>query len=178
MQLGRFECKDCIDETIVKSCSENGLELISKGEKRYWLFKLPCNHTKEIRTDHAIADSWSCDTCDYSYSVKPSFIYLYKFSVGNFEWLKFGFSRDLNTRKLNYKLPKGYKSVLLVNMPVETGYEAMRIEKSVHKELKSLRLCKKEMTKYMQSNGHTECYPVSALDALLEELKNYKHHDK
>jgi len=167
--VGRFECKDCIEDEKIKLCEENGLTIISK-EERYWLFKLPCGHEKSLRVDHAIDDSWKCGDCGDSHYTKPSLIYLYHFSCPDFEWLKLGYSRNLSIRKANYKIPKDCKSELLFSKAINTGYEALLKERSIHDRLKHLRLCKKFMTTYMQSNGHTECYPVSAYDELMKEL--------
>jgi len=169
VSVGRFECKDCIEEDKIKLCEENDLVVISK-EDRYWLFRLPCGHEKKLRVDHAIDDSWKCSECGDSHYTKPSFIYLYHFSCTDFEWLKLGYSRNLSIRKANYKIPKDCKSELLFSKAVNTGYEALLIERSIHEKFKHLRLCKKFMTTYMQSNGHTECYPISAYDELMKEL--------
>ena len=168
--VGRFECKDCITEEKEQLCKDNGLMVVDKHEDRYWTFKLPCNHFKKLRVDHAVDDSWLCDECGDSHYTKPSIVYLYKFSCPDFEWLKLGFSRNLSIRKTNYKTPKDCKAELLYSLAVETGAKAQSIEKSIHGKLKSKRLCKKFMTQYMQSNGHTECYPVDALQHILKEL--------
>jgi len=167
--VGRFECKDCIEDEKVKLCEENGLEVLSK-EERYWLFKLPCGHSKKLRVDHAIDDSWQCSECGDSHYTKPSLIYLCHFSCSDFEWLKLGYSRNLSIRKANYKIPKDCKSELLFSKAFDTGYNAMLTERSIHKKFNHLKLCKKFMTGYMQSNGHTECYPVTALEHILKEL--------
>jgi len=168
--IGTFECKDCITEEKEQLCKDNGLEIIDKHEDRYWTFRLPCNHLKRLRVDHAVDDSWLCDECGDSHYTKPSIVYLYKFSCPDFEWLKLGYSRNLSLRRTNYKTPKNCEAVLLYSKNIETGAEAQRIEKSIHRKLKALKLCKKFMTQYMQSNGHTECYPVDALEHILKEL--------
>ena len=170
VSVGRFECKDCIESEKEQMCKDNGLRLISKSADRYWEFELQCGHIKSLRVDHAIDGSWLCDVCGDSHYTKPSILYLYRFDCPDFKWLKLGFSRNLSLRKANYKLPRDCASILLYSREVATGYEAQLIEKAIHNKLKSLRLCKKMMTQYMQSNGHTECYPLSAIDQLLKEL--------
>lgn len=59
-------------------------------------------------------------------------------------------------------------------MPISSGYEALKVEKEIHSEFKKDRLDKNLMMKYHKHNGHTECYPTSVSDKLIQRIKEVK----
>jgi hypothetical protein len=168
-------CRDCAEIKHIQQVSESGIEYIGKIDSedlsRYRMYRLPCGHEKVLRMDHAVAGSYLCEVCGDSHYTKPSSIYLFKMETKDFSWLKLGYSLNFKLRKANYGLTADCKSELLYLVDVETGSLASSIERGLHRKFKSSRLCRNLMTNYHLSNGHTECYPISMQEQLLDELR-------
>lgn len=169
----RFECKSCIELEFLSIVEPQGLKLLDKKSlKGYRWFLLPCGCEKEIRMDHARSGTWICGNCSDSYYTKDSNLYLIKYELEEFSWLKFGFARNLELRFNSYGVSVMAKRSLLISIPISSGYEALRVEKAIHAEFKSYRLDKNIMSNYHKSNGHTECYPTSVSDKLIQRIKD------
>lgn len=173
---GNVVCRECLLIEHMDAVKEQGLELIAQTSDRYNIYKLPCGHEKELRQDHAQDGAWKCSECGDSHYTKPSNVYLILFKHKEFSWLKFGFAKHISIRANSYGLPKGTLVNVLDVVPFESGYNAMKFEKSVHKKYKSMRYPKTKMREYHTFNGFTECYPVSAIDVLQLELERIKEN--
>lgn len=167
-------CRICFDKELSeRKCKEaeaNGLTALNKVDSYYWNYKLPCGCIKILRSDHVRDNSWLCDVHSDSHYTKPSFIYLLRIKSENFEWLKLGYSKDINLRTSNYGLPAESVVKLLSQVYFDKGSTAFQAERDLHKKYKSYRLCRKEMQQWHKANGHTECYPVSLEFILMDEL--------
>lgn len=171
--VGRFRCQQCKEDKYKAEASLVGLEYIglannTKYECQRRIYKLPCGCSKELRMDHAASGSYLCDNCEGSYYQKPSMVYLLKMHTKDFSWLKFGFAKDMQNRLSNYGF-EGDVEILLTKQ-FETGLEAMRFEKAVHKKYKEILYPKAFMKKYLKHNGFTECYPLEFEQILIKEI--------
>lgn len=171
----RFECKPCIEAEFLSLIEPQGLKVLpKKSSNGYRWFSLPCGCEKEIRMEHARNGNWICGNCDDSYYTKDSNLYLVQYELDGFSWLKFGFARNLELRFNSYGVSSSAKKNLLIAVPISSGYEALKVEKEIHSEFKKDRLDKNLMMKYHKHNGHTECYPTSVSDKLIQRIKEVK----
>ena len=167
-----FICQECKENDYRQAAQEQGLVYIGTpditGMKRKYL--LPCGCTKDFRMSHVAEGSWCCFECEDTYYNKPSNVYLLHIKAPKFEWLKLGFAKNLKLRTTNYGLPKNSTVDLLFSKSFNRGIDALYFEKAIHTKLKEHRLSSSLMEQYHRFNGHTECYPFSALSNLLIEL--------
>lgn len=171
---GAHECKVCMEEEYKQMANERGLEYLGDCNPRIVnkrLFKLPCGCLKNLRIDHARRESYLCEFCDNTHYVKPSTIYLVRFDSKDFSWLKFGYAKDIDTRKQSYGVSKDIDTSILKVVPFETGNIAHQHELKIHAMFKPYRYPKKIMETYMKHNGFTECYPVEVQDQILAEME-------
>lgn len=171
---GAHECKTCIEDEHRQMALERGLEYLGNCtphivNKR--LFKLPCGCLKNLRIDHARRNSYLCEFCDDTHYVKPSAIYLVRFENPEFSWLKFGYAKDIDTRKQSYGVSKETTAIILKVIPFDTGNIAHKHEIKIHAMFKPHRYHKSKMEKFMKHNGFTECYPVELEGQILTEME-------
>lgn len=173
---GTLICSTCAELDFKRKIESFGLQQLPiKGSKSgFRVFRLPCGCTQELGMFSAKIGRWNCKQCNESHYKKESSVYLIKFSCEGFEWLKLGFSRNIDTRIIAYKMKEGCVSELIECVSFSTGLEAIKVEKSLHSDYKDLRLPPEDMRKYHTRNGFTECYPVSLCSTLREELMKYK----
>lgn len=168
---GNFQCKECFDNKFNAEISVFGLKQTNRksGKGFRWLL-LPCGCEQEVGMFSARVGKVYCKTCDETFYNKKSSIYLLKFEVAEFSWLKFGFSKSVDNRVVGYGLPSGYSSLLLKAVEIPTGYMALKIEKKIHTIYKEYRLNPEMMRTFHSKNGFTECYPIDMEKILLDEL--------
>jgi len=173
---GTLICSICDELSFKKKVESFGLhQLPIKASKTgFRVFKLPCGCTQELGMFSAKIGRWNCRQCNESHYNKESSVYLIKFSCEDFEWLKLGFSKNIDTRIVGYKMREGCTSELVEAVSFTTGLEAVRIEKNLHSIYRELRLPPEDMRKYHTRNGFTECYPIGLSSVLKEELIKYK----
>lgn len=173
VKVGRFQCQSCKEDNFAKDAKKEGLLLIGHAvgkhndHKRH--YQLPCGHTRDLRMSHVKESRWECDICEDSHFNKESIVYLIKLIFDDFECLKLGYARNLQSRVWCYGLIKGVRIEEIHTINFATGKEAIVFEKSIHGKLSKYRINKNTMKKYM-TNGTTECYPIYMLDALLSAL--------
>lgn len=166
-------CRICQEDEYASEAELEGLEYVGLASDRnssYRRYKMPCGCEKDFRMDHIRGGRWCCHVHDEIYYTKPSFVYLTKFKNKEFEWLKLGFSHNIEERTKNYGLSKDTVYEVLATIPYPTGYDAMLFEKSLHFKYKQHRIDKEVMRQYFKNNGRTECYHISVLQEILQEL--------
>jgi hypothetical protein len=187
VRRGSAYCNICQQIKIEKEAEKVGLVYLRKAtendmsteHKNYGFFRFKeCGHEQAISKTTVRNNSFRCLTCNLSSKHKPSSIYLIKIVSPQFEWLKLGFSNNIEFRAKKYNLPINSESTLIYEVHFDTGDEALAIERSIHTSLKLFKLCPKLMRNYMQSSGYTECYPLSALNIILDELNRIKERFK
>ena len=170
-------CRECIEQTYKQDAEKVGIEYIGLHDdlgNRRRLYRLKCGCVRELRVDHVRDGSFACYVHDDTHYIKPSSVYLLRITNGNNSWLKLGYSKNLSLRISNYGIGQSKVDILSV-IDFDTGANAMLFEKGLHKKYKTQRLNKKDMESLHKSNGHTECYPVSMIEVLLEELEGLKN---
>lgn len=175
VSIDRFECKDCITLRYKEEAKSVGIEYIENvGTEGYSKYKLSCGCIKVLRRDHVRDGSFLCDFCGDNHYIKPSNIYLLKVSKDDVSFLKLGYSINVKLRKQNYMAAEGSIIEDIAITEVSTGAKAKDIELALHRKYKKHRLNKLDCKYILKNNGHTECYPISLLDNLLQELNNIK----
>jgi hypothetical protein len=174
---GNVVCRECEALERQRQASLNGLVELEHVNDRYFKYQLPCGHSKVLRADHVISNSYLCDVCGDSHYQKPSKLYLHRFSLDGFSWLKLGFARNIELRKASYGVDKRATHNLLLEIDFDLGRDAMLFEKKLHGTLKNHRLDKKLMRKFHKFNGFSECYPVEAQELILTTI-NLQHSNK
>ena len=101
----------------------------------------------------------------------PSQIYLLHIEVSGFDWLKLGYSRDIENRVKQYGLPTNAKIKLICTVQFPTGKEAHKVEASLHKKFNKQKLSKTKMSKFHQAQGASECYPAKLEEKIIEALE-------
>lgn len=171
---GNWKCQECWYSELLDTASSQGLEILHKLHGAYYRCKLPCGCEQDIFLSNIKSGSWNCHKCNDSYYNKSSSIYLIKFSTNDFEWLKLGFSRNVENRINNFKISGNYEYTIITTLDIISGEKAVQIEKQIHREFRSHRLNPDEMKRYYTCSGFTECYPTSVLNKLIKRLEETK----
>ncbi len=170
-------CNECLSIRLNKEAKSAGLELLGPGRSFYfreYKFKA-CGHIQQITTNNVARKVFECQTCNkQSRHNKPSEIYLLKLKHKDFMWLKLGYSNNINSRIVDYGLPKNTSINILITKDFELGKEAYKHERKIHKKLFKKRLSPSLLKKYHVS-GYNECYPVEMEKELLKEIKCISH---
>jgi hypothetical protein len=173
VSTGNFECKHCVNEKLQQCASLADAEILfsenTSSEYGKVLCKLKCGCVTQVRRDAVYRGRIYCKTHDSSMYSNPNGVYLIKISDGDFTWLKLGFSLDVEVRVSGYCLGDTAKYNVLRYVRVPSGYEAVSVEKAIHRKFKKQNLDSRIMSGFMKS-GFTECYPMEILDHLNAEL--------
>ncbi len=166
-------CSQCQLDRWQNEAAREGLEIIelhvqkSDNGTHKHLYKLTCGCEKLLTTGAVRVGVYGCDNHS-TYWNKKSVLYLLKFQVGDFVWLKLGVSSNLPRRVNDYKIKHDYLMDKIKLVEFDTLANATVIEKQIHKKYKNSRLNPDLMRQY-KDNGTTECYP---LEMQLELLMN------
>lgn len=174
MRTGSVRCSKCYLTRLQSDAEAQGMVYLGHAKGMMHNYKLPCGCFRPIQPFDVQRGVWACKVHDDTFYHRPSGIYLLEISSENKTWLKLGFAKDIEIRTKGYGLIDGTKCSLLFYCEFTTGYEAMEIEKSIHKEMANYKLESKEMKKYMTNTGHTECYPLGVKNELLQKLERLK----
>ncbi len=173
---GRSECRVCVEAHIRQQAEDKNIELLGEAPSKRWgyrLYKLPCGCIREIRMGHLRIGNWSCTHHAQNHYMRPSKIYLLELQHEDFKWLKMGFAENIKERVQNYNLREGTTWTVLKEMDFDIGYEAMVVEKDLHRFNKHLRENKQKMSSYHLRSGRTECYQITAKEHLIAEIEEY-----
>lgn len=165
-------CDICMKERFSKEAESKGLKFIGDSDRRgYYLYQFnQCGHIKESRPDMINSGYPCCEECGDTYHAKESSIYLIKIFHKGKEFLKLGVANNIPQRVKTYKLKKGFQTELISKIDFKTNFDAVRIEKAIHKKFSSFNLPSIETKKIMRS-GFTECYPISLIKELKKEVE-------
>ena len=167
-----FHCDVCFWDDVDNTLERRGLRILDKGRKgdsRLFQF-LDCGHVQDIALQNAKDGSFVCHECDETFYTLPSNIYLLRIAVPDFEWLKLGYSKVLETRIKQYRLSGGAIVEPLAILPTTSGEEALKIEKMLERKYKTHKLNPTVMKQWHTNSGHTECYPMALKDDLEKEI--------
>ena len=172
---GGYWCHACMYSSIIKDAQICGATVNlrsrvdpSKDKYKYECI-LKCGHIQYVRRDALARGFIYCEECKDNHYSNKSGIYLIEIEINNFKFLKLGMSAYLEKRISDYGLPQNSSLTVLEYINMESGYDAVRKEKALHKKYRGLKLDNEDIKSYMKS-GFSECYPIHLKEALLHEL--------
>lgn len=169
---GTFHCDICFWDGVDDVLSKRGLKIIDKGargDSRLFQFT-DCGHTQDISLRRAKDGNFVCHECDDTFYTLPSNVYLLRIFSPEFEWLKLGYAKVVETRIKQYGLSRGAIAEPLALLPTATGEEALKTEKMLERKYKASKLDPKRMRQWHTNNGFTECYPIELRQKLESEI--------
>jgi hypothetical protein len=173
IRTNNVRCKNCYLEKRKSEAKEQGMIYLGWVEGMMHNYRLPCGCERKIQPQAVLKGVWSCRVHDSTHYHRPSGIYLLKIQVQKFSWLKFGYAKDIMTRIKGYGLPEEAIVEIIFNIKVDTGYEALDVEKSIHKDLITRRIDPSFMKEnYMLFTGHTECYTIDTSELITSKVKS------
>lgn len=135
-------CETCHAAAEAAEAASLGWNLLGPdpdGNANYRLYRhTDCGHEQRIARANLQSQRFSCGNCGVDWPAAPSYIYAMRFTLVNGrELIKAGFSGNPWSR-LNHqlKLDPNMPSAILRTVAVPTGHEAIRLEKSLHAELR------------------------------------------
>lgn len=168
-------CQRCFSNKLLAEADNVGLTLIDRhyaGDMGKRVYQCnTCGHKQSITIEAVRVNSFKCHGCEDSSYDQPSFVYLLRIKVDSNQWLKLGFSKNINIRVGQYGLPDNAKVRLLVCREVATGHLASKTEKAIHRKFQDHRLPGREMNEFHTVSGFDECYPMTVLDKLTNEIE-------
>lgn len=155
-----FKCEECQLDKITQEANRVGLEIVGAGRNcAYRAYKLSCGHIQEIHMGGVRSGLFSCHQCEGTHRTQPSEVYLLRVTSCGFTWLKLGYTKLVNSRIGQYRLPEDSQVEILAVCDFDTGENAHAFEIGIHKLHRKHKLCPSLMKKYHQ-NGYSECYPI------------------
>lgn len=174
MRKGNVRCSKCYLTRLQTEAEKQGMVYLGHVKGMMHNYKLPCGCSRLIQPFAVQKGVWACKVHDNTFYHRPNGVYLLEMIHESKSWLKLGFAKDMQIRTKGYGLVEGVECSLLFYCNLATGYEAMDIEKAIHREMANYKLDSKEMKELMTSTGHTECYPLEVKDELLHKLERLK----
>lgn len=172
---GHFQCQICLGEKLVEEAQVHDCQLLGKGRNiNHRTYLLPCEHEQEITLQNMRLGNFLCQTCEETSRSLPSNVYLLHIKVDSDEWLKLGYAKSVDFRASQYGLPPGAKVRSVKSLPFDTGNDAHAFEAAIHTRHKRKQLPQKHVKALGMKSGFKECYPVTMLDTLIDELKKAK----
>ena len=172
--INNLMCRTCQIERISTFCTKYGSRFIERCEDyRYATYELPCGHIQNVQIGNMNRGNFRCKTCFSSYTEKKSSVYILhvRSDIDNFEFLKLGFSLNVERRIKQITRNSRVSVRILKSADFETGKEAEKFETECHSKLKEFNICKTIVKTYL-SDGVTECYKMDALVQLLNIFRD------
>lgn len=167
---GIFRCQPCLEKSYHENCEKFGMKYLGHVKAQTHRVKLPCGCEVDKHISNIRAGSWSCSTHKMSSLDGVGYIYMYKISYLDKEWLKIGYSSDHEQRVSQYScLPLNLE--FITDIKFSTGRLALKAEKRFHKESHDYKVTAFDTRDFMD-NGFSECYSISHLNLLLTKLSN------
>lgn len=165
----KYLCPICLGNKLNKEAELLGLTLLRKSgpgwSREYYLYKLPCDHERNINSKDVRKGLFKCDVCsEYSWT-SPSKTYVYRLTVGSFSWIKVGHASNLERRVRGYRLAKCVEVKLLFVEDHNTRFEAQSHEARLLKAASCFKIDSNLIKSYMKS-GSTECFNTDAESVL------------
>lgn len=180
MENGSVYCSACYRESFSNLAGKCGATVDFNDynkENATYACILECGCKQYVRHDYVKRGYLYCRNHNFNVYSLPSNIYLLKIKVGDFSWLKLGMSKDISKRIQDYKLDKCSTIDIISIIQTKDGFDALREEKKIHKNLSSLKIDQELMKVHMKS-GFTECYPIESEKEILAELEKYKNNNR
>jgi len=173
--LSMRTCDVCIQNAKTEKLTNNGYEFVNKTDsnvKSLYRFK-SCGHTRVLFDVAALRGNAVCHICNNTSNTAKSKLYIIQFKTdGGFEFIKFGYGKNIKNRVREYSLKNTMFVSTLFEMDIATGNEARIIENSIHKSLNEFRLPNDTMKAFLTRTGYSECYPLNLLDEIKLRIHN------
>ena len=157
-----------------------GLVLLGPGKDyNYRTYRWQsCGHESEYVISVVRIGNVRCQVCDPTAYAKPSTIYLLHFAADDgTNWLKLGVAKNIDARISQYGLLDDVRLIeRIATIPADTGKEATIVEKDLHAKFRKHRIHPGQMKDLMRS-GHSECYPMTMREVILEALNALASND-
>lgn len=166
-------CTECIDERMSEDAIKAGVVLLGPSSKgaQYRKYNMNCcNYVQDIQPGVIRNGYFKCHGCNTSHLDRPSTIYLLRLAHSGQEWLKLGYSEDVNKRIKEYGLDPNALIELVCTVGVKTGEEALALENDLHKKYNEFQINSNLMKPHMSKSGHTECYHVKIKNLIKDDL--------
>ena len=170
----RFRCKYCVSDKINKEASDRGMIVIGASNHahyRNYQF-IDCRHIQRIKVSAVRKGVFECQACECNRWKNPSSLYAIKISVGDFSWIKVGYSNNIPSRVKGYKLHPDATIDGVYYINLNSGEEAVCRESAIHKLLSEYRINKNYMRKFMKC-GFSECFLPSSEPLIINTFKSY-----
>lgn len=178
--LTSYKCLHCEKEKMYSRAKYLGLKPTGNycTESRRHEFVLQCGHSRLLRSTD-IKAGVVCQVCAEDHYNKPCDMYFLIGFANGLDFIKVGIANDTRRRIKAYKNSGEVNGwMVLSSVGFKTKREAVRVEKTLHREFVKYRLDQEIAKKYI-SCGFTECYKLEAQDKILarfiELQKQYGH---
>lgn len=163
---GQIQCKICIEDRYIDEANRAGLQYIGRSKKgqNHRQYKcLKCDRLIDLGIRAVADDSFLCKFCGDSARQKASEVYLLRLSSNDgLQWLKLGFSKNVELRIKQYGLPNDVKVEFVKRLAQADGYLANEKENAIHNAAQEFRLPAALMMQYHIKSGFSECYSLEA----------------
>lgn len=166
-------CSLCNQDRHLEYCEKLGVEYLERVNAVEATYKFKCcGATKKLHKVAVERGNCLCPSCGSGWMTKPSKIYLFQLETNEgFNFLKFGYGKDLENRVREYRLKDCKFKSLIYSVDLPSGQIAMKEELRIHSELGAA-LDSNVMRKYLTRGGYSECYHPSQLDTILGKMKD------
>lgn len=168
---GEVKCALCQEYTYNQNALDAGCIFVDRLEdRRYGLYCLPCGHLNEIQHGNIKRKNFRCFHCSYSYMHRPSFVYCLKLSTKDENFIKIGFSQDIEKRKEQIQTEHVVISTIFYK-EFENPKSSRDFERKLHSYLQKFKVSESFMQQFLKS-GWTECFEYDSIHLLTNILKD------
>lgn len=135
-------CETCHAAREAAEAEVHGWTLIGpdpKSDAGYRVYQHGCGHWQRIARANMQTERLACANCGECWSSAPSYLYLLRMTLpGHGVVVKLGYSRNPASRmRHQLGMSADLGCALITQIPMRTGHDAIRIEKRLHKKLRS-----------------------------------------
>lgn len=164
-KTGNVMCTICQVKRLDEYAEINGCKFIAFAGK-HGVYQLPCGHSDIYQHGNIKRGSFRCRICKESYTTKESFVYIFQIKTQDTEFIKIGFTGNLE-RRVRQLIVDGTQVEVLLSRKFETGRLAEAFELTLHRKFADYKL-NYDLSKPVLKSGWTECYRQDVLVELTE----------
>ena len=138
-----FHCEPCHNQKLQDTAAQWGWSLVGAdpdGNPNYRLLSHDaCGHQQRVATANIETGRFNCGACGECWTSAESIIYMMRFRVPDFgTFVKAGFSKNPGSRmRQQLGLREDVEAEILDEVPTPSGQVAIRLEKDLHRRLRS-----------------------------------------
>lgn len=166
------KCQVCYEKRIANILANNGLTFVKETTVAKAVYKFnSCGHEREVYKSAALRGNCICHICNDTAWSKPSKIYILEFVTNTgFKFIKFGYGKSIKNRIREYRIRDIELTGVLFEFDTQSGYSAMLVEKSIHKDMSKDSLPNDQMKQYFKNTGYSECYNLDCAEVIKKEV--------